>query len=741
MEGGWIGSESQAGGGIGPLRRRAPRTRRLTMLSAVDSIPRMASAAPAPEWIPGLISGSAHRDGGAERALVEFELAVDPVRLAAPDADPFVALSDSGRFSRVLLGRLRFGEDCVGNYAVKLQRDHYRPIGAGAGIQGVVAQAVDNREVDAMWQREREIARSIEHPHVQRAVGLQVAGGSGDAGRLGPLFFCRGTRRFLQPVCKSSATPLELCRDDDLLTRHGLEAYSSTLERYLYSPTQVRDAADAPVFYTWSAQSGRQPRDGAVVKRRDDLLALVAEGAGATAGETSSTPASLVPVTVYGSFLLVTPQRPLHFDEYVDALGGADAAALRTAHPSLDATARAPVTGPLLAALDRGPGYVDAVERTTRFAREVLLIKLAAFKRLCEGLQAGYRASGRPHLAVEPANVLADFAVVGDRVPARATSQIFLTDFGAMHRFRPTAARRPDLPALYLPSPDQNAVYRSPQVDAAPFGTELPAQVLPAAKTENAEPSLLTLEVRAVGARIKGVAAGDVVRITPNAPQPGIGEESLWGTIRAVDGQSLHFETRLPNPGATLGQPFDGVLALYRRHIVTADLFGLGMMLLRMVMVHDQRDVFTVRDATRQVLDELARKCPAGTPRARIEAVAIELLGADEEMFTGQSVLFRQADRDRVDAPIRERVWHRVLLLALRLMSEHAGFSFAAHHGDYDPEDPGRILDPLINEVEHLAKELRIDAFGEIARGHDVVTACRQVLAELAEARAAGGEA
>src|SRR5687767_1152725 len=88
---------------------------------------------------------------GSAGGNLRFELVLAGDESLESRDDPFIALSDASRFTRVLLGRIASGANhTLHPVAVKIQRGLYRPAAAGAA-----KESLTNPLIEEMWQRER----------------------------------------------------------------------------------------------------------------------------------------------------------------------------------------------------------------------------------------------------------------------------------------------------------------------------------------------------------------------------------------------------------------------------------------------------------------------------------------------------------------------------------------------------------------------------------------------------------
>ncbi|MCR9244798.1 MAG: hypothetical protein NXI31_07185 [bacterium] len=686
---------------------------------------------------------------------------------AASTTLAFTTLGDSGRFSRVLLARLAAadGNRTIRLLAVKLQRDSYRSQTAAA------AALVDNREIDAMWRRE--------FAEIDRLAGcggpLTIVRGPAD-GVVPPLALDRRTGRVFPVLCPRSWRPLVTCRDDALLRESGLEPFSGSTERYLLS----RGADGAATFYTWSLDAGQQPR-GVTVRRRHELFAdlvaawgalqdggrqqvrreqpalaaVLAELAVAEPGEAAAAERlaqRLVPICYYDSWFVVTPLCDLQFDEYCDLVGGAEPAdVLGDALPPGRASAVAGVKS----LLSREGQWVTAPwtppERVTelvaepvrlgRFALEVLWLKLQAFARVCRIVRE-FHATGCPHLGLSSDNVMLRY--LGGELPApvRWCFEPGLVDLGASHRRVLDGVGADLVGEVALPATDAVSTFLSPWLTDSDNDRTLAMQatVVPAEVDGHAA---MRIELRSQRERITRVRPGDVVRIEPDAALGATGEQPLVLALESVEREVMIGTLKLPAGAGAMAaeQRIAATVTFHQRPGPPSDLFALGMLLGRAVLVHDGRDHFAVRDFWDQLLDRLETMlggAEAPDP-ARVEGALRSLFEGERANLDSAAVLWPRALREVADVPVPPAIWRDVLRLIARLLTGYDGFSFATHHGDFAPEAPAAPAAAVCAEVDEILTAVQVELFDREVRDAELDALGRDFKGRVSATMVKGG--
>ncbi len=691
---------------------------------------------------------------GSARAGLRFELVTVPGPLEEVE-DPFLPLSEAGRFSRVLLARIAMGEDStLRAVALKVPRNSYRPLGAG-----IAPGLVTNPRLDEAWERERAGLKEAAGPEIVPLLDL-----GGAAARSRPVTFCKKTRAYFHPLCPRCHAPLEDCRDDALLRDAGLTPYSAGTARYLHCRPC---AARTPTFYSWSPPADERPKGGAVVRRRGELYR---DGAAifkadvkpeararlervfpcyacahrAACYPPQSDPAKAVPAEAlltplsYHEFTLLPLEAlPLRFDELCDLLGGAPWAEIRQAARAPGAHGRDRLLEPLEPAMTSPFQWIYRNDPSGRYPVEVLRLKLIAFSQLCRGVRAYHARSRRPHLDLSPANCLAEVTPTGPDLPARWGFQVKLTDLGSPLRFQAAPDASDAARDLLVPPPDTPRTYQSPLLRQAPFGEEQPMRVTVRAVRIEGGRARLEAEATSPRARLAEHRPGDMVRLAPSTSQGGLENASLWGVLGEPVERGFRLDATLEGgrSAETWKTPFtfDADVAFFRRYHVPCDLYGLGMLLLRAILVNDGRDIVAVDEAVQRVLGKLMLSLPAAedvTPRHVAAALQIQL---DEEqgVFDRSAPVWARAEREGRPNALPAALWSDILLFAFRLLTNIRGFSVCADHADYPADRPESVMDRVLEELGVLGARAHVELFARGERDREVARICDDLISEI----------
>ncbi|HZE96174.1 MAG TPA: hypothetical protein VE981_04035 [Planctomycetota bacterium] len=670
--------------------------------------------------------------------------------------DPFVPLNDSNRFTRVLLGRVASGDDhTLHPVAVKIQRSVYRTAASGAA-----KETLNNPLVEDMWRRERE---NLIHCAGNEVVPLVDLGEQ--LFRNPPVTFCKKIRAYFHPLCPRCRGPLRDCRDDALLLDLNLPEYSRSLVRYLYCAACAAKPG-RKTFYTTASPAEDKQKGDVEIRRRGELYrdfgAIVnglsaeeqarlsiafpcaaclhrvecypAEGA---SGKPIPAESRLVPVSYYDFHLLPLEVMELHYDEMSDLLGGASWQVLRDRIRKTAAPGRDLVLSAVDEVFTSPVQWIYRGDTTGRFALEVLHLKLSLFSQLSRGLRAYHARCREPHLDVSPSQVMVDIVPGSTNLPARWNFRVRLIGVAGPHRFATEGAPEGALPPLLVPAPDADKIFISPFIRKAEFGRE--EQLRVTIRSIRSEGGHLRLEGSASSerSRLENVQPGDVIRMASASAGGPLEGVTIWGTIAGPEERGIRFTATLDaasglDPSKKPGD-FDAGVAFFPRFQVPCDLFGLGMLFFRTLVVNDGTDLLAVDDAVHRVLKKLTlwlegKKSPAA---ARVAGELMPIVEREKEVFASPSVLYLQEDREERVRALPAKLWSDILLFGFKLVTSVPGFSFATGHADFRAEKPESLLDQVMTELATLEDRVRIELFSKTERDREIFEICSELLDQL----------
>ncbi|MFC1890310.1 hypothetical protein ACFL4G_11200, partial [Thermodesulfobacteriota bacterium] len=522
-------------------------------------------------------------------------------------------------------------------------------------------------------------------------------------------------------------------------------------------------------FYTHTRSEGLSP--DVVRDRRDLFLALGAlrgmeraeedrlgtfpcarcEESGACFGEGVSDQGTppvlkrLAPLCFYDAYVIVSELVAFHYDEACDLLGGMTGEAFETAYPAADNQWGGSYKISRAKALleDDGPKVFFGLDGSGLDAVEHLRLKLGLFTQVCKAVYDFHRKGGLAHLCLEPRSILVEADNTATGPPGLWNFRAKLVSLASAAVYEgPGEGEELRL----APPAGADPLYMAPITRGGEFGVLRPADFIISKIDESPldEDKIgMTIEGDLIpkSADIDSWSPKDLFFVVIQGGAMGTDSISLWcRCISDKSGGSGNEGLAIQShPVAVKNQDRTAILgirgirlsgvqyALYPCHHIPCDLFSLGMLLIRAILVNDSRNLWQIVP----VLDEITRKAKKAGPlyeRIYTEAVAAFSSTGHEDVLDRSNIFYHAIERvpTRPNA-IPAELWHNVLNVALRLITSIPGFSFCSDHGDFDPAYPAGSMEPLLEELGHINAQLDLLLFSQDRHNIEV----REVIREL----------
>jgi hypothetical protein len=241
---------------------------------------------------------------------------------------PFLAIDESDPLASIFEASVVSNAGSkIKNVFLLIQKDDYH-------IPKEGIWPANNRDAEQAWQSLFSfLTASPEHDSI-----IILRDQVGDNGRLVPwqsLFYCKHRQVFFHPSCPRCGSSTQICHDEDVLSRMGLQPYSGSLKRYLFCPHCLTNEGKSD-FYKHSLDGS----DPEIVKGHKDLIRGFAQLARIEPEHTSIpcigcahfqecyetqdlSTKRIVPVCFYPFFMMALDAPSIHVYEFLPLLAGA----------------------------------------------------------------------------------------------------------------------------------------------------------------------------------------------------------------------------------------------------------------------------------------------------------------------------------------------------------------------------------------------------------------------------------
>ena len=638
----------------------------------------------------------------------------------ASDFEPFVRLGADNADSRAYLAQLRSAT------GVALQLLVLR---LPELVKGTL-EAASHSQTDSDWRRrfadlERFGAASRHFPQL-------ILPATPDADhQLPPMIYCRERQRFFGIPCPRTLEPLASCRDDRLLGQNQLPLYSASPRTLalLYNPL-AENRGEELTFYVAAEQAPEELAELGV-KGLADLRGELAESLERLEAEGQEVDREDLPslagddpwrvFTDRDSPYLITHFYPYDFDRFADYLGGR------------------PTDGLEKEDSPGGEGYLFALEGSGLDAVEILLLKLTFFSQVVSALDVYYQEL-QPHLDLHPGHLVVDTVPFGADLPRRWGFQVKLLGLSSSR-----SRRLPRDVEVMMPPRQTQVPYGSPRMRSAcgiqPRTGELvverlhpdeetpdqwyvqgrlrdPSGILPRPSEED----YLTLEWPE---SLLGSHEPMLARCHSDSREQHTGELTvLVGPIEMDEETRGRLEQArgLSSPGVRY--------RIYPRLGVPEDVYSLGVLLLRLLLVNDQQDLSLLEPLIAEIPVSLAQPGDEATGDGSLLAA----LRDHPNLLASRNIFYKRVDREK-NRPnaLPEELWQEALELAWRLVGR-SDFGLESD-GGYTEDQPTVHLREVKKRVHGLLRQLRLVLFRRQPMHYEIHSLIAEQLAGGAEGR------
>ncbi len=622
-----------------------------------------------PNWetTPGIVKAPA----GYESVALAPEQLACPLRicvLTKPQPDPaaghFIVLRDT-LDAQVLLG-------CVCDQAGTIHRwieVWIQNIDGLADVAPACVEALSNDALDRRWIAHVEAFEQAMPGNLMRA-GWDREHGS-------PLFIDLASLAPTALTDSDTGHAWQLCRDDPLLIRRGLPAYSTSLHRYLFLPNKGEETSFIPATRSAPTNDATVPLEQVIGRRK-----LVAVNAGA-------------------GLMMIRPHSDIGLEHYIDILSGAQHRGVAHGQHHLDpegvaATASGDVDSRL-----PGDGrlFLGAHGRSGRLV-ETYHLKLRLLAEAVRQVRAVSQAAQKPFLNLSPDSFHVTFNGMDAALPFLWTARLALVDPGDAVAL-PVRAGDAD---YYLPGSSASSIYRpgSASAPATGNGSFRIRQVLDGTEGMTVLEGTFSTHERVTVARndlvwFRLALKSGRVDLHGRLEQESAMASGEW-RFRTI-GQRLDIETvrsLRAAEGIQMNTRFEVIPLLS----TPCDLYALAVLAVRMLLVNPRMRLAVALDETLSLARQAAQ-LPEGELARRVEQV----FEADSRFR--ESLGPHRLCREEIAAVeafdlVPDDLWWATLAMIIRMFPAAGRDSSRADYGDAPHGGIHRVFDPVLDELDRL---------------------------------------
>jgi hypothetical protein len=289
---------------------------------------------------------------------------------------------------------------------------------------------------------------------------------------------------------------------------------------------------------------------------------------------------------------------------------------------------------------------------------------------------------------------------------------------------------------VFVPSSEAQTAYTAPIIRQWPMGRELPVTALlrsmeriPDETDEQLSRGLIRAHLFSDAVSFEDFSERDVLQVVLVLPGSDARSVPLWARrVEEAERGLVVSGVTAPIPSAVWArlerakqQVFSDVRArVYRSLTESCDLYSLGMLLFRALIVPQSRSLEEVQRTIFAVLDGLGP--------------LVQGLNLDDHWTVHTRVRGKLDEHGMLFAPpstaLSEFVWYDAVIYGLRLVSRISDFGLC--------DSPGASKDPWVPPTlqmasrlaEQLSEQARVELFESTTRYHDLLRICELALAE-----------
>lgn len=313
-------------------------------------------------------------------------------------------ISDSGPFTRVIDAKiLTDAESVIKRVFLLQQSDRYR-------LPSDEISLLNNKDIDRFWQKaflKHSDYTRVESWDPSHFVLHRQFNENGQYTRFQSLFYCTAVNKFFHPPCPSCGENLQLCQDDNLLTELDLQAYSTSLKRYLFCPKCAQesnpsdfyilgpDAYDPPILKDQLSLINDWGNLIVTAKVSDHFPCMNCSDKRRCYGNENIAASRIAPFSFYPFYLIIAEAGTLNAHDFLSLISGATVDEVQCTLTSKHAPGRAKYLKVAQKKISMSSPYLFELNDEINFL-EIFYLKLSFLHELAQIVLAGRDSLSHP---------------------------------------------------------------------------------------------------------------------------------------------------------------------------------------------------------------------------------------------------------------------------------------------------------------------------------------------------------
>ena len=378
-----------------------------------------------------------------------------------------------------------------------------------------------------------------------------------------------------------------------------------------------------------------------------------------------------------------------------------------------------------------------------RFPLELFWLKWNLITTLCRRIQSIHQEHQRPLLNLQPALLQVNMAETSENfLPARWAFSLDTTNLQLAERFTP-----PNMPSsfpaqLFTPPPDVHPLYSRALTIRGGIEQKEGVTLLIRSMERMRESGpgevrgIVQAQLVSENLRSSDYSPADIFFVNLYLPDAEDGPIRIWAGKRASTERGMLLEGATEPIPPSHWERFQKArqkvcrseVVIYKSLHLSCDLYSLGMILFRTLLVNDQHDIEGVHQAINKIAEQIGPVLPSFEEKEdKLLSRKLRFyLRKEGEIFSKEALLYQVQEREKGCGSIPNDLWTEALLIGFRLIQ---------NQGEWSADQIKEWTERLITKAERLGDHIKMELFGSSQRNREILEACDLLRNELHDAR------